>query len=203
MVGYIAQKHNDLGAIRWQLQLSCHPHPSVMTCSKVQNIPTKNQIPSHFHIFTVELSWGRERGSPGRRSTESSWRMPSQIKHKKWTRRGVGQRVHVATETRGSRCSTASMTWFTRPHKSQREQRRKHRPEFLFLPWEQSLYFCARFKEIHVSSAALAGRTCSVITTHNRDANIMFLCHTVTWGQIMEVASEQKWTAKGEREAHT
>lgn len=25
MVLYIAQKHNDLGAIRWQLQLSCQP----------------------------------------------------------------------------------------------------------------------------------------------------------------------------------
>lgn len=138
IVLYIAQKHNDLGAIHWQLQLSCQP--SIMTCSKVQNIPTKNQIPSYFHIFTVELSWGRERGSRVAEGDGVTWEtidwiilaMPSQIKHKKWSCQGVGQCVHVTTETRGSRCSTVAMTWFTRPHKSRGLKKRQHRPEFVF-----------------------------------------------------------------------
>lgn len=47
--------------------------------------------------------------------------------------------------------------------------------------------FCTRFGKIQQQL-----QTCSVIAAHNRDANIVFLCHGVTWGQIIEVASDQK-----------
>lgn len=74
--------------------------------------------------------------------------------------------------------------------KSQRDETRKRRPRQEARGSEEGGA---------VPAAAPPRRSCSFRhAAQNRDANIVFLCHEVTWGPIIEVASDQN-----ERETET